>query len=367
MATTTGIYTIGDSRRLAILSGYDKRSRERSRKSYLTFEAAADNTTVTWTAPNESTLRTIEVSTDGGSTWTQKTSSTAGTSLGTINKGARMLVRGSAGYQTPFSQNRFSSDKDVYVWGNALSLVYGDNFIGQTVYTAAHGFRGLFKGMTTLLTDPKRGYIIFPMASIPQYGLFDTFNGCSKMTAPPVIDASDVSGYESCGYMFSGCSSLLTPPELPATTLDTYCYENMFRECVSLRYPPELPATTLPERCYNSMFYGCSSLTGAVEIPATTVGAWCCSQMFYGSGITEITLPAQTLAERCYNQMFRLCPNLRKITCLATDISATSCVDNWCLGMGQSSGTFVKAAGMTSWPSGASGIPTGWTVQDYTS
>lgn len=48
---------------------------------------------------------------------------------------------------------------------------------------------------------------------------------------------------------------------------------------------------------------------------------------------------------------------------LATDISASNCLNNWVNGV-SSTGTFVKNAAMTSLPTGASGIPSGWTVQN---
>jgi hypothetical protein len=87
------------------------------------------------------------------------------------------------------------------------------------------------------------------------------------------------------------------------------------------------------------MFKGCTSLTTAPELPATT------------------------LAEKCYYGMFWGCTSLNSVTCLATDISASDCVYKW-LDNVAASGTFIKAAGMTDWPSGANGIPSGWTVQD---
>ena len=59
--------------------------------------------------------------------------------------------------------------------------------------------------------------------------------------------------------------------------------------------------------------------------------------------------------------MFNGCTNLNSITCLATDISASSCTTNWLKNVA-ATGTFYKASSMTSWESGVSGIPTGWTV-----
>lgn len=61
--------------------------------------------------------------------------------------------------------------------------------------------------------------------------------------------------------------------------------------------------------------------------------------------------------------MFQGCTLVNRIECLATDISANSCLYNWVGGV-SATGTFVKDASMTSWPTGNSGIPSGWTVED---
>lgn len=59
-------------------------------------------------------------------------------------------------------------------------------------------------------------------------------------------------------WLFSLCRDLITPPKLSATTLTTWCYEEMFRRTWLTTKLPNLPATTLPDRCYNSMFMECS-------------------------------------------------------------------------------------------------------------
>ena len=114
----------------------------------------------------------------------------------------------------------------------------------------------------------------------------------------------------------------------------------MFYGCTGLTAAPELPATALTDSCYNSMFYGCTGLTAAPELPATI------------------------LAKSCYKSMFNGCTGLEEVTCLAIEISASSCTNNWLQNVA-SSGTFIKSADMEDWTTGASGIPTGWTVQDY--
>ena len=143
--------------------------------------------------------------------------------------------------------------------------------------------------------------------------------------------------------MFKECHTLLNAENLilPATTLTDDCYSEMFYGCESLTTAPALPATTLTMSCYNSMFGGCESLT------------------------TVPVLSATTLAEMCYWYMFSGCYSLSNITMLATDISAENCLTGWVDSVA-ATGTFVKAASMTSLPTGASGIPSGWTVQNAT-
>ena len=126
---------------------------------------------------------------------------------------------------------------------------------------------------------------------------------------------------------------------LPATTLCDNCYYYMFSGCTNLTTVPKLPATTLATFCYYSMFNNCTSLTTAPELPATI------------------------LVNGCYSTMFSNCTNLNHITMLATDISATECLTSWVSGV-SSNGTFVKHPTMTSLPSGESGIPINWTVED---
>jgi hypothetical protein len=129
----------------------------------------------------------------------------------------------------------------------------------------------------------------------------------SKLTLPSKMPQS------CCQSMFDGCASLTAAPALPATELGYNCYAYMFKDCASLKHAPELPATTLVNGCYTEMFRGCSKLNN--------------------------------------------------VTCLATNISA-SYTRKWLSGVA-SSGTFTKAASITGWSSGESGIPIGWEVKDY--
>ena len=181
-------------------------------------------------------------------------------------------------------------------------------------------------------------------------GMFSISKECNlKGNCMSLLFGNDAQNHDSlegydgafCG-LFVMCTTIkeVDSKFLPATTLANGCYYSMFQGCTSLVTAPTLPATTLADYCYRDMFYYCDSLVLAPELLATE------------------------LAEGCYYRMFNGCRKLNNITMLATDISASSCLYNWVDGVA-STGTFIKAASMTSLPSGASGIPNGWIVKDY--
>ena len=158
-------------------------------------------------------------------------------------------------------------------------------------------------------------------------------------------------------------------PELPETTLRIDCYYGMFQGCTSLTEAPELPATTLRGQCYQYMFAGCSSLTTAPELPATTLNQYCYANMFQGctSLTTAPALPATTLANSCYRNMFYGCSSLNSIEIAYTgNFSGTGVPSkaflNWVQDV-SASGTFYYDGEDTT--TGASAIPTGWTVQTF--
>lgn len=202
------------------------------------------------------------------------------------------------------------------------------------------------------------------------YCYFNVIDGVTFNTSGSVmslIGGDDVvlSGY--CFYgLFMECLGLLSAPELPATILASSCYQQMFQGCTGLTRAPELPATTLASQCYANMFRNCSGLTSAPELPATSLADYCYYYMFDNCTglINAPELPATSLAQSCYAFMFNGCTGLSSVICLATDISASyhPCFYNWLTNV-SSTGTFKKVAGV-SYPSGTSGIPLGWTVEE---
>ena len=145
--------------------------------------------------------------------------------------------------------------------------------------------------------------------------------------------------------MFASWSGLRDASKLvlPSTTLETNCYKSMFYNCSSLLAAPALPATSLKNACYMYMFNGCTSLTSAPELPATTLVG----------GINA----------GCYMGMFYNCSSLNYVKALFTTKPGSNYTNNWLSGV-SATGTFVKNPNATWSVSGASGIPSGWTVQD---
>ena len=328
-------------------------------KEYLTIESLADNNAISFNKQGSAETKTIYWSSDK-TTW-NSVSSDSDTTLKTLSNNEKIYIKGSNNtYASSTSvYNYFNSDYEFNISGNIMSLIYGDNFIGQTTLpSASYIFGSILR--SSKVVDASN--LILPATILVDYCYGYMFGGCTSLTAPPELPATTLA--DSCyRNMFRGCTSLTAPPELPATTLAGYCYGYMFRECTSLTAPPELPATTLANNCYQYIFYGCTSLTTAPELSATTLATGCYAYMFYGctSLTTAPELPATTLAGYCYREMFDGCTSLSYIKCLATDISASGSHDNWVSNVA-ATGTFVKPSSMTSWTSGASGIPSGWTI-----
>ena len=276
-----------------------------------------------------------------------------------------------------------ATDCYSYMFSNCTGLTTASELPATTL--ADYCYHGMFLKCAGLTTAPE-----LPATTLAEGCYKSMFYHCAGLTTAPELPATTLAPY--CYQQMFQSTSLTTAPKLPATTLAPYCYYEMFWNCDGLTAAPELPATILAERCYQEIFRDCDGLTTAPELPATTLTPYCYAAMFAESeglttapelpatvladycyyqmfrGCTGLTvapeLPATVLADYCYHDMFRDCKKLDNITMLATDISAAYCLTDWVSGVA-STGTFTKAAAMTSLTTGVSGIPEGWTVKNY--
>ena len=231
----------------------------------------------------------------------------------------------------------FNISTPFKIYGNIMSLLYGDDFVDKTDLTGHDKAVYCLFYKCSNIVDASN--LILPARILSNSCYRNMMRDCTNLTGAPKLLATTLAEY-CCFGMFHGCSSLTTAPELPATTLASNCYRQMFYGCISLTTAPELPATILVDSCYYMMFQGCTSLTTAPELPATT------------------------LVESCYQNMFSNCTSLNHITMLATKTSGNNYLGQWVYNV-SSSGTFIKHPLMTKLSTVISGIPKGWTVEDY--
>lgn len=214
-------------------------------EDYLTLKVITGGDII-WKYAGSNGSKTIEYSINEG-TWTSVTSTTGGTAIPVV-AGDSVRLRGS---NTAYSSDRtifsaFSGGTATYdVEGNAMSMLYGDNFENQVALPA-------------------------------NWALANLFNTANIVSAENLI--LPATAMTSCGYraMFAHCTGMTSAPELPATVLASSAYTYMFQDCVSLETAPELPALTLANYCYTGMFDVCSSLN-YIKCMATNISASNCT------------------------------------------------------------------------------------------
>jgi hypothetical protein len=121
---------------------------------YLTLTALASTTISVKSGSNSPNIPTISYSTNGGNSWSSVNLSTTETNLATLSTGNSMLLKAthgggtsSSGYFTIKGTGNFEAS------GNVMSLIYGDNFVGQTSLAGKnYAFRYLFKDSTKLIS-----------------------------------------------------------------------------------------------------------------------------------------------------------------------------------------------------------------------
>jgi hypothetical protein len=298
---------------------------------YFTIESIEDDNSIQ-IRRNANTGNTEYYSIDDGVTWTQIESGGGLHNIATLDTGEKVLIKSVAGrWANAWNVfNLLSGTKKYKVYGNAMSLLYGDNFRNQKTLSQNFALTGLF------------------------FGNSNGYGTTAANTNTTLINAENL--------------------VLPATGLTENCYNGMFRNCVELvSGPKELPATTMASGCCSSMFDGCIKLVNPPIISATTLANECFRRMFRMNGdgssvvINAMTkapvLYATTLKKQCYQQMFKGCGMLDEVTIYAdTDIDKDNALNDWLKNV-KASGTIYTKLGVTL-NSGSSGLPIGWTQEE---
>lgn len=285
-------------------------------------------------SPTSGTYSTsVEYSKDGQN-WTTMNFTAGTTQTITLDSGEKVWFRNDSGKWNYFDSSKhyvttITASQNHIVGGNIMSLIDYTDMANASMSKGC--FAKLFED-DTKLTDSS--LLSLPATTLADWCYYGLFSNCNSMTTGQTeLPATTMA--DSCYKgMYSG-TMITTAPILPATNLAYACYSLMFAGCPRLVNPPSLPATTLAVECYYQMFSACRALT------------------------TGPVLPAKTLVGNCYGGLFENCTNLNSVTTYADDISASYCITLWLDGVA-ASGT-LHNLGNATYPSGASGIPSGWT------
>lgn len=349
-------------------------------EKYLTTIAREDGTISfnIWSSMGTDMIISISYSTNNGVAWTTEMNQNDKEEHFSINvnvnEGDTILWKGIARQLAYFEEDEygdfvgsfFSSTCDFDIKGNIMSLLYGDNFKGQTIIEEDGAFSNLFHDYNEekLCRIVNAKDLVLPATTLTSNCYSNMFYNCTTLvTAPSILPAIILSDYCYFG-MFYGCSSLEEAPELPSTTLAEWCYCDMFNRCISLEVAPELPATTLSNYCYNGMFSDCQTLRTPPVLSATTLTTGCYANMFKDCIFLTVApeLPATMLAENCYEYIFSGCYSLNYIKAMFTTTPNDTYTQGWVENVA-ANGTFIKNSAAQWDVVGDNGIPSGWTIQ----
>ena len=244
---------------------------------------------------------TVGVSTDGGTTWTNYTSSENGTVVATLQPYKSLIMRhtGRMGVPESDARHQIGGSGAFDVSGNIASLTHGDNFdIGEELQMPDYAF---YKMLDSSNVRSAR------------YLYFDSFGEVTRFSLKGLF----------------AYSSLVECPESMTTISEfgTNCMESFAQGCWLLKTVPEMNPTEINDQAFVYAFYGCSSLTDASLIDFSGVGSieqdkyryCCCQQMF--EGCSNLVTPPPYLPEIAsdgwawfeFLNMFKGCSSLTSV------------------------------------------------------
>lgn len=216
----------------------------------------------------------------------------------------------------------YSSSKCYsYMFANDHGLVHAPRKLPATVLSDSC-YIGMFNNCTALETPPDE----LPSISPANNSYCGMFSGCTNLQYTPVIKAEEAIGYGGTfENMFKNCTSITKAPKLLFKSAVKSGCLSMFEGCTSLVEPPQMNITSLSNECFRNMFKGCTSLVKTPNLPATTLKPGCYQSMFEGcTSLTEVSnLPSNFPNTNSYNSMFKGCTSLVK----APDLISTRTYD----------------------------------------
>lgn len=207
---------------------------------YLTFVPLEDST---FSFSKRGTGNDIEYSIDGGA-WTALASEANTPTVGAghnIRWRAELtpITSGAAISSFVNGIGTFSASGLYDAMGNIMSLLYGDNYIGQNII-GKYAFFDLWHSDTHI---HRCGRLVLP-STVGEGSYRYTFQRCSNLIEAPILPATQLA--YGCYFAMFGRTAISKSPELLASTLASYCYSYMFNLCTNLIYVKMLATNISP-------------------------------------------------------------------------------------------------------------------------
>lgn len=262
----------------------------------------------------------INYSLDDGETWTAYDLSTLPVVSVGAGKSVKLRGRNNGGIGTsPFSSYNIQlhMNKSYSVTGNPSSLVDPDPAVFAT-YTNFPAMGRLFQNETNLVDAS--GMTTVQYTAIGGWGVY---------------------------YAFAG-TGLVKPPKFESVTrVGRAGFENAFRNCTRLAEACSLAQleSVSGEHGLLSMYFGCTNLLTCSDLRK----------------LTSISQSGGELQELYYN-----CEKISEVYApnVSTWVTSATVYTNWLYGVA-ATGIVHKPSGLTIPTDTTSGVPTGWTTQDY--
>lgn len=283
------------------------------------------NSNVLWVNVDENTGKVVEIKRFKNGVW-----ETFVQSAGNINNGANPF------YIQAIEDDTTVTFLDYSRQATKISLNNTNNYYSAPESLVINSNDRLYMQFDTITSFPPQELLV--TFSINKE--YNAFGLCPLVNINISTPETLISGKVILSFAttpIKDASNIIIPePEEP---IDLNIYYGMFFNCSSLIAAPQsLPSKMPAHMGFRGMFAGCVALK------------------------TAPVLPAKTITTDGYQEMFEDCSSLEKVICLAESIP-DGATNSW-LSNVAAQGTFVKAPGVE-WPTGDSGIPEGWTVEEY--
>ena len=181
------------------------------------------------------------------------------------------------------------------------------------------------------------------ITEVGQQGFYYCFYKCPELTTAPDFSNVTSAGNRAFSHCFETCTSLTTPPNFSnLTSVPYYGFDYCFDTCTSLTTAPNFSnLTTVGENAFNYCYVGCTKLTTAPDFSNVT-----------------------TVGESGFNYCFSGCKSLNLVTAPNITTWSTYNFNGW-LNNVASTGVVRKPAKLTIPTGTTSGVPTGWTTENY--